>query len=139
MAPQKQVVAGPSKKARVEAKSSSRAQSRSKILTKLHHPPQRGNPNFCLKTFLQPRWLDFADLVIALPTLQFMFTSLGWDTFISNHRVYYPELVYEFYENLYVEDEKMFSIVKGRKIRVSDKVFGGALNISYRDQTVELI
>ena len=33
----------------------------------------------------------------------------------------------------------MFSIVQGRKIRVSDKVFGGALDISYHDWSVELI
>ena len=33
----------------------------------------------------------------------------------------------------------MFSTVQGRKIRVSDKVFGGALDISYRDWSVELI
>ena len=68
---------------------------------------------------------------MTLPTLQFMFSAIGWDSFISNYQVYYPDLVYDFYENLYVEDEKMFSIVQGKKIRVSDKVFGGALDISY--------
>ena len=114
MAPKKQLVSGPSKKARVEAESSSQARSRPKIPVEPHHPPQRGNPNVRLKTFLQPRWVDFADLAIALPTLQFMFSALRWDTFISNHRVYYPELVFEFYENFYLGQVKTFSRLQGR-------------------------
>ena len=81
--------------------------------------------------------MDLGDLANALPTLQFMFFAIGWDSFISNHQVYYPDLVYDFYESLYVKDEKMFSTVQGRKIRVSDRVFGGALDISYRDRLLK--
>ena len=77
---------------------------------------QPGNLNIWLKTFLHPRWVDLDDLANALPTLQFMFSAIEWDTFISNHREYYPDLVYEFYESLYVEDEKMYATVQGRKI-----------------------
>ena len=123
---------GPTKRARVEEASSSRARSHSDIPTEPLQP-QPKNPHIRLKTFLHPRWVDLGDLANALLTLEFMFFAIGWDSFISNHQVYYPDLVYEFYESLYVEDEKMFSTVQGRKIRVSDRVFGGALDISYRD------
>ena len=92
-----------------------------------------------MKTFLQPRWVDFDDLVDVLPTLLCMFSTLGWDSFLTNHRVYYLDLVYEFYENIYLEDEKIFSMVQGRWICVSDKVFGGAVDLSYREKNVELV
>ena len=58
--------------------------------------------------------MDFEDLVDALPTLMCMFSALGWDSLLSNHRVYYPDLIYEFYENIYLDDQKMFSMVQGR-------------------------
>ena len=131
-------MSGSSKRARVGEASSSRVRSRSDI-SEEPLQSQPGNPNIRLKTFLHPRWVDLGDLANVLPTLQFMFSAIGWDSFILNHQVYYPDLVYEFYESLYVEDEKMFSTVQGRKIRVSDRVLGGALDISYRDQPVEMI
>ena len=53
--------------------------------------------------------------------------------------MYYPNLVYEFYENIYLEGDKMYSMVQGKRIRVSDKVFGGALDLSYREKNVELV
>ena len=82
MAPRKQLVAGPSKKARVEAEPSSRARTRPEIPVEPHHPPPRENLNVCLKMFFQLKWVDFADLADALPTLMCMFFTLGWDSFL---------------------------------------------------------
>ena len=50
--------------------------------------------------------MDFNDLADALPTLMCMFSALRWDSLLTNHRVYYMDLIYEFYENIYLEDKR---------------------------------
>ena len=100
-----------SKRARVEAASSLWVLPPPVASTQ---PPRQANPHVHMKTFLQLRWVDFEDLADALPTLMCMFSALEWDSLLSNHRVYYLDLVYEFYENIYLKDEKIFSMVQGR-------------------------
>ena len=42
------------------------------------------------------------------PILKFFLDAQGWVSFIYAHQVFYPPLVEELYENIYMKDEKMF-------------------------------
>ncbi|MQL85537.1 hypothetical protein Taro_018051 [Colocasia esculenta] len=50
--------------------------------------------------FVQPRFVDFKSLEDMFPSLQPLFDTQGWTTFLYSHKWYSPVTVTEFYNNL---------------------------------------
>ena len=59
----------------------------------------------------------------------------GWTDFVSQYRVYYPYLVSEFFQNLQTNKNKskIWSIVKGVKIKISSRTIRKMLKLPKRD------
>ena len=72
---------------------------------------------------LLPRYIDFEDpqFYQVCSRLLDIFRFQRWIDFLSSHRVYYPRLVSEFFQNFQSNEKKskFWSFVKGIKIKVS--------------------
>jgi len=76
-------------------------------------------------------------MIKKFPKLIEIFKVQKWIDFLGEHRVYYPRLVAEFYQNLkYDEDQaKLFSKVKGSRIEVSKHLLHTVFRIPEEGET----
>ena len=72
---------------------------------------------------LLPRYVNFEDpqFCLVCSRLLDIFKCQGWMEFMSEYRVYYPRLVFEFFQNFQSNEKKskFWSIVKEVKIKIS--------------------
>ena len=78
---------------------------------------------YLVTKLLLPRYIDFEDpqFCTACSRLLDIFKFQDWMNFLSEHKVYYPRLVSEFFQNFQSNEKKskFWSYVKGIKIKVS--------------------
>ena len=81
------------------------------------------NDKYPVTKLLLPRYINFEDpqFCQTCSRLLDIFKFQGWMDFLSTHRVYYPRLVSEFFQNFQSNDKKLkfWSFIKGIKIKVS--------------------
>lgn len=66
------------------------------------------------RTIMLPRWVDFKDprLFDLFPKLPSVFKAQSWLSFMSPHKLYYPQLTREFYHNLQLVHGTLYTVVK---------------------------
>jgi hypothetical protein len=84
---------------------------------------------------LPPRYIDFTDISPYVSQLEELFGAQGWVGFVSAYRRYYPQLVQQFYSNLVIENDRLYSMVKGVRITVTTSTLANALRMNWEGMT----
>jgi Putative plant transposon protein len=87
------------------------------------------------RRLLPPRYIDFNDISPYVPEFEAMFAAQGWTDFVSSYRRYYPQLVQQFYSNLVLENDRLYSMVKGVRISVNISTLANALSVDWEGMT----
>ncbi|MQM00704.1 hypothetical protein Taro_033447 [Colocasia esculenta] len=106
-----------------EAPAERRSKHRDDRLPELLVPPNRQTYKVrgSFTKFVQPRFVEFESLEDMFPSLQPLFDTQGWMTFLYSHKRYSPVAVTEFYNNLElsVQGDELFTTVKGANVLVN--------------------
>jgi len=85
------------------------------------------------RPIIDPRLSDFEEMVELLLDIGALFAVQdSWVYLASRYSRYYPSLVQEFYGNLNMRNDRLYTIVKGVEIMVNPALFEKALGVSTR-------
>ncbi|MQL92855.1 hypothetical protein Taro_025488, partial [Colocasia esculenta] len=81
------------------------------------------------KKIIQPWYVDFRSVEDMFPGLTKLFEEQGWLRFMMSQRSYSPSAVLEFYNNLAMTKDELYTTVQGISFKITSNLFSRALQI----------
>ncbi|MQL93677.1 hypothetical protein Taro_026322 [Colocasia esculenta] len=85
--------------------------------------------NDVFKKIIQPRYVNFPSLEKMFPGLSTLFEEQGWVGFMRSQKSYSPSAVLEFYNNLGMHEDDLYTTVHGISFKITPNLFSRALQI----------
>ena len=98
-------------------------------------PRSPPSPRSAPRTILKPRLVDWNSVDPMFHMLVPILSTQRWLKFMWIHKVYYPELVQEFYANMFKVENVFYTEVRGKLIELSLEMFHDALKLPYKGAT----